>query len=85
MKQELSSSDDAFAPLRDAASAVARNFGLAADVQQISPEHWQRVLAAVEDRMRLRGIKMPEDWRDELADQMGRFDVAAASRDVVAS
>ncbi|MCJ2076582.1 hypothetical protein MKK68_13100 [Methylobacterium sp. E-016] len=79
MKPELSSPADVFAPLRDAASAIARNFGLAADVQQISPEHWQRVLAAVEDRMRMRGIEMPEDWRDELADQMGRLDGAATT------
>jgi hypothetical protein len=70
---------DPFASLRDDASTAARNLGLGVEVQQISPEHWQRVLAAVEDRMRMRGIEMPEDWRDELADQMGRLDGAATT------
>ena len=79
MKPGLSSAADVFAPLRDAASAAARNLGLDADVQQISPEHWQRVLAAVEARSRMRGFYLPEGWREELADQMGRFDGAATT------
>ncbi|WP_342111195.1 hypothetical protein [Methylobacterium sp. SI9] len=63
---------DTYAPLRDAASSAARNLGLAADVQQISAEHWQRVLNAVEARARMRGLTLPDGWRGELAEQMGR-------------
>lgn len=63
---------DPFAPLRDAASAAARNLGFANDLQKLAPEHWQRVLAAVEIRMRMRGIALPEGWREEFAAQMGR-------------
>lgn len=65
-------SADVYAPLRDAASSATRNLGLAADVQQISAEHWQRVLNAVEARARMRGHTLPFGWRDELAVQMGR-------------
>lgn len=63
---------DPFAPLRDAASAAARNLGLATDPQRLAPEHWQRVLTSVEARSRMRGIELPERWREELAEQMGR-------------
>lgn len=72
MKPGLSSSADPFAPLRDACSAAARNLGLATEPQKLAPEHWQRVLASVEARARLRGINLPEGWREELAEQMGR-------------
>lgn len=68
---------DPFALLRDAASAAARNLGLGAEARQISPEHWQRVLAAVEARSRMRGTELPEGWREELAEQMGRTEAAA--------
>lgn len=66
---------DLFALLRDAASAAARNLGLATDAQNLPPEHWQRVLAAVEARMRMRGVELPEGWREELAVQMGRVGI----------
>ncbi|MCJ2086242.1 hypothetical protein MKK88_09570 [Methylobacterium sp. E-005] len=79
MKPELSSLADTFDMLRDAASAAARNLGLGAEAQQISPEHWQRVLAAVEVRMGMRGIALPKDWREDLADQMGRTGADAAA------
>ena len=64
---------DPFAPLRDAASAAARNLGLATDPQKLEPEHWQRVLAAVEVRSQMRGIELPKAWCEELAEQMGRI------------
>jgi hypothetical protein len=72
VKPGLSSSADPFEPLRDAASAAARNLGLATDPQKLAPEHWQRVLAAVAARARMRGVELPEGWREELALQMGR-------------
>ncbi|GJE57317.1 hypothetical protein EKPJFOCH_3831 [Methylobacterium thuringiense] len=72
MKPGLSCDSDPFATLRDAASAAARNLGLDADAQHLSPEHWQRVLAAVEARIRMRGLEVPADWREDLAMQMGR-------------
>lgn len=79
VKPELSSPADAFAPLCDAASAAARNLGLAVEAQLISPEHWQRVLAAVEARMGMRDITLPEDRREDLADQMGRTEADAST------
>lgn len=68
---------DTPALLRDAASAAARNLGLATDPQRLSPEHWQRVLTSVEARARMRGIELAEGWREELAEQMGRTDADA--------
>lgn len=70
---------DTSALLRDAASAAARNLGLATDPQGLSPEHWQRVLASVEARARMRGIELAEGWREELAEQMGRTDAASSN------
>ena len=37
---------DPFAPLRDAASAAARNLGFASEPHLLTPEHWQRVLTS---------------------------------------
>lgn len=34
--------------------------------------HWQRVLANIEARMRMRGFAAPAGWRDDLAEQVGR-------------
>ncbi len=68
---------DPFAALRDAASAAARNLGFATDPQKLAPEHWQRVLASVEARTRMRGAELPEGWREELAEQMGRTEADA--------
>lgn len=77
MKPQLSSSADTFAPLRDAASSAVRNLGLTCAPWQLSPEHWQRVLNAVEARSRMRGLGLPFGWRDELAVQMGRTEADA--------
>lgn len=67
-------SADPYAPLRDAASAAARNLGLTSPLNGLAPEHWQRALAAVETRMRMRGTRLPEGWREELSVQMSRND-----------
>lgn len=72
MKPQLTSPADAFAPLRDAASSAVRNLGLTCAPWQLSPEHWQRVLNAVEARARMRGHALSFGWRAELAVQMGR-------------
>ncbi|MCJ2136683.1 hypothetical protein MKK69_21975 [Methylobacterium sp. J-026] len=72
MKPQLSSPADAFAPVRDAASSAVRNLGLTCAPWQLSPEHWQRVLVAVEARARMRGLTLADGWRGELAEQMGR-------------
>ena len=72
MKPELSLVADPFAPLRDVCSAAARNLGLATDPYRLSPEHWQRVLAAVEARARMRGIELPDGWREELERWLGK-------------
>ena len=72
MKPQLSSPADTFAPLRDAASSACRNLGLTCAPWQLSPEHWQWVLNAVEARARMRGHALPDGWRGELAEQMGR-------------
>lgn len=77
MKPQLSSPADAFGPLRDAASSAVRNLGLTCAPWQLSPEHWQRVLVAVEARARMRGYVLPFGWRDELAVQIGRTEADA--------
>ena len=64
--------DDQITVLRNAASTAARNLGLGTDAQKLAPEHWQRVLAALEAQARMRGVEMPEGWREELTEQMGR-------------
>lgn len=79
MKPQLSSPGDTLAPLRDAASSAVRNLGLTCAAWQLSPEHWQRVLNAVEARARMRGFGLPAGWRDELAVQMGRDEPAPAA------
>lgn len=56
----------------EAAVAAARNLGLDAAPSELSPEHWQRVLANVEARMRMRGFDAPAGWREDLAEQVGR-------------
>ncbi|KTS10772.1 hypothetical protein SB2_12130 [Methylobacterium radiotolerans] len=77
MKPQLSLPADEFAPLRDAASSAVRNLGLTCAPWQLSPEHWQRVLVAVEARARMRGHALPFGWREELAVQMGRMEADA--------
>lgn len=56
----------------DAAMQAARNLGLDASPAHVSAEHWQRVLVNVEARMRMRGFKAPDGWREELAMRFGR-------------
>lgn len=65
-------STDRLAVLCGAASDAARNMGLTTAPQHMAPEHWQRVLSAVEVRARMRGTVLPFGWRDVLAEQMGR-------------
>lgn len=56
----------------DAITQAARNLGLDAAPSQLSAEHWQRVLASVEARMRMRGVEAPDGWREALAEHFGR-------------
>ncbi|GEL44567.1 hypothetical protein MEX01_51580 [Methylorubrum extorquens] len=56
----------------DVAVQAARNLGLEGSPVTLTPEHWQRVLAAVEARMRMRGVKAPTGWREDLAAMLGR-------------
>lgn len=79
MKPELSQPIDGFRILRDACSAAARNLGLATEPERLSPEHWQRVLTSVETKAQMLGINLPDGWREELAEQMGRNDDDAFS------
>ena len=59
---------------REAAEQAAHNLGFAKGLPNLSPEHWQMVLASVTDRMRLRGASLPLGWRRALARQVGRSD-----------
>lgn len=72
MKPELIQTIDGFRILRDACAEAARNLGFATEPERLSPEHWQRVLASVEARAQMLGINLPDGWREELAEQMGR-------------
>jgi hypothetical protein len=77
MKPRLSSTADAFASLRDAASTAVRNLGRTCAPWQLAPEHWQQVLNAVEARAKMRGHSLPIGWRNELAVQLGRDEAEA--------
>ena len=59
---------------QEAADLAAHNLGLSPSLAELSPEHWQLVLASVTDRMRLRGAALPVGWRRALARQVGRID-----------
>ncbi len=59
---------------QEAADLGARNLGFSEALTELSPEHWQLVLASVTDRMRLRGASLPRGWRRALARQVGRHD-----------
>lgn len=54
------------------ADLAAHNLGFDKPLSDLTPEHWQLVLAGVEDRMRLRGVKAPPGWRRALARRVGR-------------
>jgi hypothetical protein len=56
----------------EVAELAAHNLGLGKKLADLSPEHWQIVLASVTDRMRLRGASLPVGWRRTLARQVGR-------------
>jgi len=60
----------------EAAVLAAHNLGLGKPLAELSPEHWQLVLASVTDRMLLRGETLPPGWRRTLAQQVGRQEVA---------
>lgn len=57
---------------QEAADLAAHNLGFSPALAELSPEHWQLVLASVADRMRLRGVSLPLGWRRALARQVGR-------------
>lgn len=56
-----------------AAKLASSNIGLDELLHDLSPEHWQVVLANVEARMRLRGLSAPCGWQGMLAQQVGRL------------
>ncbi|WP_239681695.1 hypothetical protein, partial [Methylorubrum thiocyanatum] len=55
----------------EVAELAAHNLGLGKRFAELSPEHWQLVLASVTDRIRLRGASFPLGWRHTLARQVG--------------
>jgi hypothetical protein len=61
---------------KEAADLAAHNLGLGKSLAELSPEHWQLVLASVTDRMLLRGETLPPGWRRTLAQQVGRQEAA---------
>lgn len=52
---------------QEAASLAAHNLGFGGALADLSPEHWQLVLASVTDRMVLHGAALPPGWRRALA------------------
>ncbi|MER2266682.1 hypothetical protein [Methylobacterium oxalidis] len=68
----------------DVAELAAKNLGLSRTLAELSPEHWQLVLASVTDRMRLRGASLPVGWRRTLARQVGRATGEQVAAHVVA-
>ena len=59
---------------RNCAEATARNLGLSKSLKELPPEHWQKVLAGVETKMRLKGSVLPDRWQSSLAEEVGRSD-----------
>lgn len=57
---------------REAADLAANNLGFGGALADLSPEHWQLVLASVTDRMLLHGATLPPGWRRALAQQVAR-------------
>lgn len=57
---------------REAADLAANNLGFGSALADLSPEHWQLVLASVTDRMLLHGATLPPGWRRALAQQVAR-------------
>ena len=56
----------------ESADLAAHNLGFGGALADLSPEHWQLVLASVTDRMLLHGATLPPSWRRALAEQVGR-------------
>ena len=54
-----------------AAQEVSRNLGFG-PLATAPAEHWQKVLACLRDKMRLRGVTPPFGWDRDLAEQAGR-------------
>jgi len=57
---------------REAADLAANNLGFGGALADLSPEHWQLVMACVTDRMLLHGATLPPGWRRALAQQVAR-------------
>ncbi len=57
---------------REAAEQAAANLGFGSDLAKLFAEHWQKVLASVEVRIRLKRGEMPDDWRNQFARLVGR-------------
>ena len=68
----------------EVAELAAHNLGMGKRLAELSPEHWQLVLASVTDRMRLRGASLPLGWRQILARQVGRATEEGATARIVA-
>lgn len=56
-----------------AAENATRNLGLDLNLKDLSPEHWQVVLHNVEERMRMKGMTLPDGWQDALERDAGRL------------
>ena len=56
----------------EVAELAAHNLGQGKKLADLSPEHWQLVLASVTDRVLLHGATLPPGWRRALAHQVGR-------------
>lgn len=69
----------------EAAELAAHNLGFSASLADLSPEHWQLVLASVTDRMRLRGTSLPVGWRRAMDRQAGRNAVEEQNHGIASS
>lgn len=56
------------------ADSAAHKLGVADPLRTMSSERWQRVLASVEARMKMRGVSLPNNWQRSLTRQVGRHD-----------
>jgi hypothetical protein len=59
---------------KEAANLAIHNLGFQPPLAVLCPEHWQRVLVSVSNRMLMRGSEMPPGWQPALAKQVGRRD-----------
>ncbi|KOX59218.1 hypothetical protein ADL19_05585 [Streptomyces purpurogeneiscleroticus] len=63
---------DPFVAILEVTKSAIRNLGFTAKASELPPEHWQRALAVVETRMRMRRVELPDGWRGRLARRLGR-------------